>query len=270
MDFSNDSGRSDLEYPDGMSPPCGTLYPEQQPRFRRSTHVNVASNRNRETVSKNFPFSPICDNYCSTLPDSGIGRYTPLSSNVGSTVLTPVQRGGNRTDSSEFVVENGGVNQCAGMHCVRRMWFILKMFLFGIPVSVMAVVCFWCARKSSTFDDFIMKEDCMLYVVVAITAVFTVLVTIFLKNLSCEQPATTGNWSMNNSSILQRRTNSHQSPSMFSNQHPELLQERHRSFSPMPSYVPDTPTFGIVKLPQQWFGIAMSVRLEFGVMNGTV
>ena len=92
----------------------------------------------------------------------------------------------------------------------------------------------------------------------------------FLKNLSCEQPATTGNWSMNNSSILQQRTNSHQSPSMLSNQHPELLQERHRSFSPMPSYVPDTPTFGIVKLPQQWFGIAMSVRLEFGVMNGTV
>ena len=94
MDFSNDSGRSDLEYPDGMSQPCGTLYPEQQPSFRRSTHVNVASNRNRETVSKNFPFSLIYDNYCSKLPDSGIGRYTPLSSNVGNILLTPVQRGG--------------------------------------------------------------------------------------------------------------------------------------------------------------------------------
>ena len=192
MDLSNGNDRSDMGYSDGRSPHYGTPYPEQQLRFRRSTPVNGAR-ENREAVSETFPFSPIYDNHSPVLPESGYESYTPFPSNVGSTVLykSPVQNGDKRSDSSEFVSEDGCGNNCGSMTCVKRMWVIMKILLFSFMLAVVAVLCFWCARKSSTFNNLIMKEDFMLYLVVAITAVLAVLTTVLLKNLSSVQSSTT-------------------------------------------------------------------------------
>ena len=77
MDFSNENDRSDMGYSDRRSTPYGTPYPEQQFRFRMSTPVNEAR-QNREAVRQIFPFSPVNDNYSSTLPDSGFGSYIPF------------------------------------------------------------------------------------------------------------------------------------------------------------------------------------------------
>ena len=77
--------------------------------------------------------------------DSGISNGFPYSPNVGSTVMYkfPAQHGNSRTNSSKFLVEDRNAQQYSEFSCVRRMWNIIKMFLFGTTISALAVLCFW-------------------------------------------------------------------------------------------------------------------------------
>ena len=238
MDLSNGNDGRDVN-----GTPYGTPYPEQQPRFRRSTPMNEAR-EGTETVSQAFSFSPIYDNHSVTLPDSGFGSYMPSPSNVGSPVLykSPVQHGETGTERSEFVTADGSELSCAPSTCVKRMLTVLKTLLYGVTLAVLAVLCFWCARKSSAFNTLIMTEDCMLYIVVATTAVIAVLVTALLTKTVSETSSNASKWDINNSNIYQRRAQTQQSPCKIYNQYPNQHQEQQVLSSPMTYFTPDTPT----------------------------
>ena len=184
---------------------------------------------NREAVSQTFPFSPIYNN-SSILPDCGFGSYMPSPLNDGSPVLykSPVQHGKKRTDRSKFATADGNEHRCDTMPCVKRIVGVLKV----IHLESCCQHC-WLARNNSTVNDLTMKEDCMLYIIVAITAVFTVLITLLIKNMGSSKPSNIRKWNIDNSSICRRRVQG-LSPSL----NPKYRQEHHYSYSPI---VPDTP-----------------------------
>ena len=111
------------------------------------------------------------------------------------------------------MTENGIVTQHAD-----RMWFTLKVFLLGFSVVIIAVLGVWCLRKSYTVNNFTIKEDVMMYIVVAVTAVSTRLVTVLFNSLYFVQP-NTRNCTENGSSTFRRVHLTRQVPSVCSDQH---------------------------------------------------
>ena len=212
MDLTNDTSEGEIDYAENMeeanlrhrsSHYRATPYPQQQLRFRWSTPANGANGQERDIVSPNFTFSPD-HNICSpTMYDSGISNGFPYSPNVGSTVMYkfPAQHGNSRTNSSKFLAEDRNAQQYSEFSCVRRMWNIIKMFLFGTTISALAVLCFWCIRMTSTFNKLTMNQDSMIYAIVALTAIFAVVITMVLKSLIFGQTPNSDNWTISRSSL---------------------------------------------------------------------